>query len=253
LACGSNRITTKGFGTEKIEEELAIFFPSARIERMDLDSTRSRNSYERIISNFENGKVDILIGTQMVTKGLDFDRVSLVGILNADNMLNFPDFRAYERSYQLMAQVSGRAGRKHKQGHVLIQTSNPSHPVVLQVIENDFESLFKQQLVERKNYHYPPYYRLIRISVKHRDAKMLEVGTEQLSRNLRSTFKHRILGPEDPLINRIQNFYIKELLIKLERNADLGKAKSIIQGEIDRIKEYQPFRGLLVLPDVDPI
>lgn len=253
LACGSNKLSTKGFGTEKIEEELTIFFPNTSIERMDLDSTRSRNSYERIISDFENGKVDILIGTQMVTKGLDFDRVSLVGILNADNMLNFPDFRAYERSYQLMAQVSGRAGRKHKQGKVLIQTSHPTHPVIVQVIENDFESLFKQQLIERKNYQYPPYYRLIRISVKHRDEKVVEVAAEQLARNLRTIFKNRVLGPEDPMINRVQNFYIKDILLKFERNVDLKKAKDLLQVEIDRIKEYQPFRGIFILPDVDPM
>jgi primosomal protein N' (replication factor Y) len=253
LACGSSRLSTKGFGTEKIEEELAIFFPSASIERMDLDSTRSRNSYERIIGDFESGKVDILIGTQMVTKGLDFDRVSLVGILNADNMLNFPDFRAYERSYQLMAQVSGRAGRRHKQGQVIIQTANPTHPVIRQVIDNDFESLFKQQLVERNNYQYPPYYRLVKISMKHRDSKTLGVAAEQLARNLRAIFKNRVLGPEDPLINRIQNFYIKDILIKFERNIDLPKAKAILQAELDRIKEYQPFRGLFVLPDVDPM
>jgi primosomal protein N' (replication factor Y) len=220
---------------------------------MDLDSTRSRNSYERIIGDFENGQVDILIGTQMVTKGLDFDRVSLVGILNADNMLNFPDFRAYERSYQLMAQVSGRAGRRHKQGKVIIQTSNPTHPVITQVIENDFEGLFKQQLLERKNYQYPPYYRLIKVTLKHRNNKTLDVAAEQLSRNLKAIFKQRVLGPEDPLINRIQNFYIKDILLKLERNIDLHKAKTILQAEFDRIKEYQPFRGLFILPDVDPM
>ena len=253
LACGSNKLSTKGFGTEKIEEELAIFFPSATIERMDLDSTRSRNSYERIISDFENGKVNILIGTQMVTKGLDFDKVSLVGILNADNMLNFPDFRAYERSYQLMAQVSGRAGRKHKQGKVLIQTSHPTHPVIEQVIENDFESLFKQQLIERKNFQYPPYYRLVRLSVKHRDEKVLEVAAEQLARNLRTIFKNRVLGPEDPMINRVQNFYIKDILLKFERNVELKKAKDLLHVEIDRIKDYQPFRGIFILPDVDPM
>lgn len=253
LACGSNRLSTKGFGTEKVEEELAIFFPTASIERMDLDSTRSRNSYERIIGDFENGKVDILIGTQMVTKGLDFDRVSLVGILNADNMLNFPDFRAYERSYQLMAQVSGRAGRRHKQGKVIIQTSNPKHPVITQVMENDFEGLFKQQLLERKNYQYPPYYRLIKVTLKHRNHKTLDVAAEQLSRNLRAIFKQRVLGPEDPLINRIQNFYIKDILLKLERNIDLHKAKTILHTEFDRIKEYQAFRGLFILPDVDPM
>jgi primosomal protein N' (replication factor Y) len=253
MACGSPRVSTKGFGTEKVEDELSIFFPDAVVGRMDLDSTRSRNSYERIIADFEQGKVDILVGTQMITKGLDFDKVSLVGILNADNMLNFPDFRAYERSYQLMAQVSGRAGRKFKQGKVLIQTSNPEHPVIKHVVANNYEELFKQQLAERRDFHYPPYYRLIRISLKHRDNKVLGVGAEQLARNLRVLFKDRILGPEEPLISRVQNFYIKDILIKLERNIDLTKAKAAIQNEIDRIKEYKPFAGLFILPDVDPM
>jgi primosomal protein N' (replication factor Y) len=252
-ACGSAKLTTKGFGTEKVEDELSIFFPNATIERMDLDSTRTRNSYERIIADFESGRIDILIGTQMVTKGLDFDKVSLVGILNADNMLNFPDFRAHERSYQLMAQVSGRAGRRHKQGKVLIQTANPKHQVIIQVVNNDFESLFKQQLAERRDYHYPPYFKLIRISIKHRDLKVLDVAAEQLARNLRIRFKHRVLGPEEPIINRVQNYFIKDIVLKLERNIDLSKSKQILQEEIDRVKEYQPFRGLLILPDVDPM
>lgn len=253
MACGSTRLSTKGFGTEKVEDELSIFFPSSVVERLDLDSTRSRNSYERIISDFEAGKVDILVGTQMVTKGLDFDRVSLVGILNADNMLNFPDFRAHERSYQLMAQVSGRAGRKFKQGKVLVQTSNPQHPIINQVVNNNYEMLFKQQLVDRKTYHYPPYYRLIRISLKHRDLKVLEFAAEQLGSNLRARFKERVLGPEEPVINRIQNFFIRDLLIKLERKVDLGNAKLAIQREIDRILEYNPYRGIFILPDVDPM
>jgi primosomal protein N' (replication factor Y) (superfamily II helicase) len=253
MACGSTRLSTKGFGTEKVEDELSIFFPNAAVERLDLDSTRSRNSYERIISDFEIGKVDILVGTQMVTKGLDFDKVSLVGILNADNMLNFPDFRAYERSYQLMAQVSGRAGRKFKQGKVLIQTSNPQHPIINQVANNNYELLFKQQLTERKNYNYPPYYRLIKISLKHRDSKVLEFAAQQLGSNLRARFKDRVLGPEEPIISRIQNFYIRDLLIKLERKVDLGNAKIAIQREIDRILEYKPYRGIFILPDVDPM
>ncbi len=253
LACGSHRLSTKGFGTEKVEDELAIFFPHARIARMDMDTTRSRNSYERIIANFEQGEVDVLVGTQMITKGLDFDRVRLVGILNADNMLNFPDFRAFERSFQLMAQVSGRAGRKGEQGEVLIQTSNPEHPVVKQVVNNDFEGHFKSQLAERKEYHYPPFYRLIKLSLKHRDAKVLEIASEQLGRNLRSVFRNRVLGPEEPIVSRVQNFYIKDILIKLERNANLVKAKDLISDQIRLTMEYKPFRGLIVLPDVDPM
>ncbi|MFP4555310.1 MAG: primosomal protein N' [Bacteroidales bacterium] len=253
LACGSPRLSTKGFGTEKIEDELSIFFPEARISRMDLDTTRSRSSYERIIADFENGNIDILIGTQMISKGLDFDKVSLVGILNADNMLNYPDFRAYERSFQLMAQVSGRAGRKHKRGTVLIQTSNPDHQVIKQVVDNNYDELYQQQLVERKDFHYPPYYKIIRISVKHKDKKVLEVGAEQLSRNLRIKLKNRVLGPEEPIVNRIQNYYIMDILIKLERNINLPKAKQYIQQEINSLKEHKPFRGLLTLPDVDPV
>ncbi len=252
LACGSTRITTKGFGTEKVEDELAIFFPSAVIERMDLDTTRSRKSYERILADFESGKIDVLVGTQMVTKGLDFGRVSLVGILNADNLLNFPDFRAYERSYQLMSQVSGRAGRRDKQGKVVIQTAKPDHIVIQQVVQNDYETLFKEQLAERNQYHYPPYYRLIRISIKHRNSNTAEVAAKQLAENLRKFFKSRVLGPEPPQIFRVQNFFIEDILLKLERNLSLPKAKEIVQQEIHRVKEYKPFGALFVSIDVDP-
>ncbi|HDP54738.1 MAG TPA: primosomal protein N' [Bacteroidetes bacterium] len=253
LACGSHRLSTKGFGTEKVEDELAIFFPAARIARMDMDTTRSRNSYERIITSFEQGNVDILVGTQMVTKGLDFDRVKLVGILNADNMLNFPDFRAFERSFQLMAQVSGRAGRKGEPGEVIIQTANPNHPVIKQVVSNDFDGHFKSQLAERKQYNYPPYYRLIKLSLKHRNASVLDVASVQLGRNLRAVFKSRVLGPEEPIVSRVQNYYIKDILIKLERNVNLPKAKEIIADQVRVLMEYSPYRGLMVLPDVDPM
>lgn len=252
LACGSTRLTTKGFGTEKVEDELAIFFPNATIERMDLDTTRSRKSYERIITDFESGKVDILIGTQIITKGLDFDKVSLVGILNADNMLNFPDFRAYERSFQLMSQVSGRAGRKFKQGRVIIQTAKPEHPIVQQVVENDFASLFKAQLAERQEFRYPPYYRLIRVSLKHRDRNTLNVAAKQLAENLRTKLGDRILGPEPPMIFKVQNLFIEDILIKLERKIDLARAKHFINNEINRVKEYKPFGSLFISVDVDP-
>ena len=189
----------------------------------------------------------------MVTKGLDFDRVKLVGILNADNMLNFPDFRAFERSFQLMAQVSGRAGRKGEPGKVIIQTANPDHPVVKQVVNNDFDGHFKSQLAERKQYNYPPYYRLIKLSLKHRNASVLDVASVQLGRNLRAVFKSRVLGPEEPIISRVQNYYIKDILIKLERNANLTKVKEIIADQVRVLMEYNPFRGLIVLPDVDPM
>lgn len=246
-------MTVRGFGTERVEDELALFFPSARIGRMDLDTTRSRNAYERIISDFEHGRIDILVGTQMVTKGLDFDRVSLVGILNADNLLNFPDFRAHERSFQLMSQVAGRAGRKHKRGKVIIQTTKPEHQVIKQVVANNFEQLFKSQLIQRKTFHYPPYSRLLRITLKHRNSRTLAVAARQLADNLRKRIGDMVLGPEAPLINRIQNYYIEEILLKLDRGVALPKAKVVIRQEMDRLLEYKPYGGLVISPDVDPM
>lgn len=253
MACGSHRLSAKGFGTEKVEDELAIFFPHATIARLDTDSARSRKSYETIIARFEQREIDILVGTQMVAKGLDFDGVRLVGILNADNMLNFPDFRAHERSFQLLTQVSGRAGRKEEQGWVLIQTANPDHDVIGRVLQNDVNGLLKSQLRERKEYHYPPYFRLVRLSLKHRDAEVLGVAAEQLARNLRVIFKKRVLGPEEPMIGRVQGYYLKDLLLKFERNTNLPKAKELIDAQIALLMEYKPYRGLVVQPDVDPM
>ena len=253
LACGSPALETKGFGTEKVEEELAIFFPEARIERMDLDSTRSKFSYERIISEFENGQIDILIGTQMVTKGLDFDRVSLVGILNADNMLNFPDFRAYERSYQLMSQVSGRAGRKNHQGLVLIQTAQPNHPIIDMVVNNDFMGLYATQLNERKAFKYPPFYRLINITLKHKDQLTLKKAAELLASGLKEKLGNNVLGPESPPINRIQGMYIMNVLVKTEREVSVARIKGMINYFIDHLKQKQEYRALVIAPDVDPM
>ncbi len=253
LACGSPALQTKGFGTEKVEEELAIFFPQAKIERMDLDSTRSKFSYDRIISEFESGKIDILIGTQMVTKGLDFDKVSLVGILNADNMLNFPDFRAYERSYQLMSQVSGRAGRKNRQGLVLIQTAQPKHPIIEMVVNNDYMGLYATQLNERKAFKYPPIYRLISISLKHKDQASLKKAAEQLASGLKEKLGNNVLGPESPPINRIQGMYIMNILIKVEREVSVSRIKGMLNYFINYLKQKQEFRALVVSPDVDPM
>lgn len=252
LACGSHKITAKGFGTEKVEDELAIFFPHAKIARLDTDTARSRKSYESIIARFEQGQIDILVGTQMVAKGLDFDNVRLVGVLNADNMLNFPDFRAHERSFQLLVQVSGRAGRKDEQGLVIVQTANPEHEVIRMMINNDVEGYIRTQLQERDQYFYPPYYRLIRLTLKHRSVEVLEVAAQQLARNLRVLFKNRVLGPEEPMIGRVQGLYIQDILLKFERNANLPRAKELIQSQIALMMEYKPFRGLVVLPDVDP-
>jgi primosomal protein N' (replication factor Y) (superfamily II helicase) len=253
LACGSPALETKGFGTEKVEEELSLFFPNARIERMDLDSTRSKFSYDRIISEFESGKIDILIGTQMVTKGLDFDKVSLVGILNADNMLNFPDFRAYERSYQLMSQVSGRAGRKNRQGIVMIQTAQPNHPIIEMVVNTDYTGLYSTQLNERKAFKYPPFYRLINISLKHKDQTILKRASEQLAAGLKEKLGENILGPESPPINRIQGMFIMNILVKINRDTSLSRVKRMLNYFIDHLRQMKDYRALIIAPDVDPM
>ena len=253
-ACGTpGSLDTKGFGTEKIEDEIKLIFPEARISRMDLDTTRSKKSYEKIITDFEQGKVDILIGTQMVTKGLDFERVSLVGILNADNMLNFPDFRAHERAYQLMAQVSGRAGRKNKQGTVILQTTLPEHPIIGQVIRNDYKAMFNTQCTERKMFNYPPYYRMIQIVLKHRDAKVLTQATNLMAGNLRSVFGNRVLGPNTPSVSRVQNLYIKHILLKFETEASPEKAKDLLRQITNDVIAMPPFKSLWVNLDVDPM
>ena len=246
-------LVTKGFGTEKIEDEIKIIFPAARVSRMDLDTTRSKKSYEKILTDFEQHKVDILIGTQMVSKGLDFERVSLVGILNADNMLNFPDFRAHERAFQLMAQVSGRAGRKNKRGTVILQTSVTKHPVISQVIQNDFKSMFQMQTEERKLFKYPPYYRLIQIVLRHKNPNTLNLAAAKMAVDLRSVFVSRVLGPNIPAVSRIQNMYIKTILLKIEAEASAEKAKEILRQVADQVLADSRFKSLWVNLDVDPM
>lgn len=252
-SCGGTHLKMKGFGTEKLEDELAILYPDARIKRMDLDTTRSKFAYQNIITDFENGRVDILVGTQMVTKGLDFDNVSIVGIMNADNMISFPDFRAYERSFQLMAQVSGRAGRKNKRGKVIIQTFNPYHSVIQDVINNDYTGMYKSQILERRTFKYPPFYRLIHLTLKHKDARVLNEGAQELALLLRDELQSRVLGPEYPLVSKIKNLYIKRILIKLERNENLISNKILIQKILDTFNQSSVHRGIRVLVDVDPV
>lgn len=251
--CQGTRLLMKGFGTEKVEEELAVFFPKARIVRMDLDTTRTRHAHQRIIQDFEEQKIDILVGTQMVTKGLDFDHVSLVSILNADNMINFPDFRSHERSYHLMSQVSGRAGRKGKQGLVIIQSYNPSHPVIQKVIGNDYQGMFQEALIERQRYHYPPYYRLVILRLRHRDFKFLNEAARDLAVELRASFQGEILGPEYPVVSRIKNKYIKQIMIKLDRRASPSSDKKIIQNILQKFLSRQAFKQLDIVIDVDPL
>ncbi|MDD5183844.1 MAG: primosomal protein N' [Paludibacter sp.] len=253
-ACGTaGSLITKGFGTEKIEDEIKLIFPEARVSRMDLDTTRSKKSYEKIISDFEQQKVDILIGTQMVSKGLDFERVSLVGILNADNMLNFPDFRAHERAYQLMAQVSGRAGRKNKRGTVILQTSSPEHPVIGQVIRNDYKAMYDTQCDERKLFKYPPYFRMIQIVLRHRDPKVLNLAANRMASDLRAVFAARVLGPNVPAVSRIQNLYIKHILLKFEVEASPERAKEILRQITNQLIAEPQFKSLWVNLDVDPM
>ena len=251
-ACGSASLEMKGFGTEKIESDISILFPDAKIARMDLDSTRKKHSYDTIISNFENRKIDILIGTQMVTKGLDFDNVSLVGILNADTMLNFPDFRAFERSYQLMAQVSGRAGRKIKQGKVIIQTSNYNHPIIQFVKANNYQKLFESQLVERKKFNYPPFYRLITITVKHKKKEVLDHALKMMTNQLNKQFGNDILGPQAPLVSRIQNWYLKNYILKINRSKSRLQTKNYLLELAGFIKSQPNYSNLQVIIDVDP-
>lgn len=251
--CGDTALVMIGFGTEKIEEELALLYPDLRIERLDLDSARSKHSYDRIIGGFEEGSVDVLTGTQMVTKGFNFENVSLVGILNADNMIHFPDFRAFERSFQLMAQVSGRAGRKHRQGKVILQTRNPEHKVIQWVINTDYYAMYNSQLKERFQFGYPPFTRLVRISLQHKEPQLLDTAAAAFARELRKQIPGNILGPEYPLISRIKNLYIKDILIKLPRTAELTVAKSKIRGLLDDFVTKPVSNRVRIAVDVDPV
>lgn len=252
-ACGSASVQYKGFGTEKIEDELSIFMPEIKIERMDLDSTRSRFSYQRIIQNFEEGQTDVLVGTQMITKGLDFDNVSLVVILNADSMLNFPDFRAFERAYQLMEQVSGRAGRKNKRGTVIIQTRKPEHFVIEQLLTHNYQALFNVQMNEREKYHYPPFYNLIKLTLKHKDIDVLNYCANMFVNQLKVELGQRVLGPEFPGVSKVRNYYLKEVLIKLEKDISQSKVKQFIRQQIDNLYQLNEFKSLIIQPDVDPV
>lgn len=250
--CKTPGLQTRGFGTEKIEEEIKKIFPDARVQRMDFDTTRSKKAYEQIIAAVENHKIDILIGTQMVTKGLDFQKVSLVGILNADNLLNFPDFRAHERAFQLMAQVSGRAGRKYKRGLVIIQTSTPQHPVITQVLHHDYQTMYELQSTERQQFKYPPYYRMIQITLKHRDAAVVNRVAKEMAAEMKAVFGNRVLGPVIPAISRIQNLFIRQILFKIETEASLQTAKNYLQDIMQRMLSKQAFKSVRISFDVDP-
>lgn len=250
--CGSPEIRTRGFGTEKIEDEMKSLFPDAKIDRMDLDTTRNRNAFDRIIHNLENRKTDILIGTQMVTKGLDFEHVSVAGILNADNLINFPDFRAHERAFQLISQVSGRAGRKHNRGKVVIQTTQPGHPLLKMICDQDYVQVFLSQMEERQLFKYPPFTRLIRIIIKHKNMDTVDRVSAQLAGMLRKSRTLNVLGPEFPLVSRIQLMYQKEIWLKTDKKEYPVPVRDFVLDCINRVKHLPSNSSCLIYIDVDP-
>ncbi|OIV41788.1 replication restart helicase PriA [Flavobacterium johnsoniae] len=250
-SCSSIDLTTKGFGTEQIEQELLSLFPKAKTARMDQDTTRGKFGFEKIIDTFKNREIDILVGTQMLAKGLDFDNVSLVGIMNADNMLHHPDFRAFERSFQMMTQVAGRAGRSEKQGKVVIQTYNPNHNTIQQVTNHNYIGMYKEQLYDRQIYKYPPYFRIIKLTIKHREFDKLKEGSMWLYQVLSQNLNMPVLGPEEPAISRIRNEYIRTILIKIPQNLHLGNTKKTIQKMLNSFEAVAQYRAIKVVVNVD--
>jgi len=251
MACGSVHLDTKGLGTEQIETELKSLFPSKKTARMDQDTTKGKHAYEKLIDGLEQGEIDIMVGTQMLAKGLDFRNVSLVGVMNADNLLNFPDFRALERSFQLLLQVSGRAGRTKKQGRVIIQTFNPKHPILQQVEQHDYLGMFDLQIKERFDFKYPPFYRLIKITVKDKKFVKMQSAANWLSQSLRNVFEENILGPEQPPVGRVRNEYITNILIKIPKKQSLKKTKEIIRKIERSFLSVKEFRSVKLVIDVD--
>lgn len=252
-ACGGKELQTRGYGTEKIEDQVHDIFPEARIARMDLDTTRTRQAYERIISDFSAGRTNILIGTQMISKGLDFDKVSVVGILNADTMLNYPDFRAYEHAYMMMSQVSGRAGRKGKRGLVILQTKSPANPLVQQVVNNDFGTFYRSQITERQHFHYPPYYRLVYVYLKHRSDSLVEAAGMEMASRLRQLFGARVLGPDKPSIAKVKSLSIRKLVLKFELGMNMPEVRKYLALAQQQLLQDKRYSALQVYYDVDPL
>jgi len=251
-ACGSVHIEQKGFGTERIEEELSLLFPEVKIARLDMDSARTRNAMHQIIDAFQAKRTQILIGTQMIAKGLDFDHVSLIGVINADTLLNYPDFRAFERSYQLLAQVAGRAGRRDKQGMAIIQAYSEQHRILNHVLANDYEAMYQDELGEREKFHYPPFTRLIHLNIKHKDQPVLHAAASRLADQLKAQLGHRVLGPEQPLVAKIRNYHLAQIGIKIEKTLAVQKVKQFIKECISDLNTQKAFRSVLVQVDVDP-
>ena len=252
-ACGSRELQTRGYGTEKIEDEVRAIFPEARIARMDLDTTRTRQAYERIINDFSAGRTNILIGTQMISKGLDFDRVSVVGILNADTMLNYPDFRAYEHAFMMMSQVSGRAGRRGRRGLVILQTKSPDIPVIHQVVDNDYAAFFRSLLAERREYHYPPFTRLVYVYLKHRSDRLVDTASHEMGSRLRQWFGARVLGPDRPAVAKVKSLAIRKLLLKIEPGLDLPTVRKYLALAQQQMLQDKRYASLQIYFDVDPL
>ena len=252
-SCEGTDLRGRGYGTEKIEDQLRDLFPEARIARMDLDTTRSRNAYERLIGDFASGRTNVLIGTQMISKGLDFDRVSVVGILDADTMLNYPDFRAYEHAFMMMAQVSGRAGRKGKRGHVLLQTKNKDLPVIMQVVNNDFATFYNDLLEERRQFRYPPFYHLVYIYLRHKTESTVESASIYMGSLLRQWFGERVLGPDKPGVSKVKTLHIRKIVLKLENGIDLQLVREYLQRTQKQILQDKQYAALQVFFDVDPL
>ncbi len=252
-ACGCHELRTKGYGTEKIEAEVQDIFPEARIARMDLDTTRSRSAYERIISDFASGRTNLLIGTQMISKGLDFDKVSVVGILNADSMLNYPDFRAYEHAFMMMAQVSGRAGRKGKRGLVVLQTKSPGLPIIQQVVRNDYAAHYQSLIAERQQFHYPPYYRLVYVYLKHKQDWVVDTAAAEMASRLRQWFGARLLGPDKPAVAKVKSLSIRKLVLKLELGINMGDVRKYLALAQQQMLQDKRYVSLQIYYDVDPL
>ncbi len=253
MACSGKHIQAKGFGTEKIEDELKIYFPKARIARLDLETTRRKNASLELLHQFENQEIDILVGTQMITKGLHFSNVKLSVVLNADNLLNFPDFRAEERCFQIIQQVAGRAGRSEEQGRALVQTMQINHPIIKDIQQHDYQAMFTRQIIERQSFYYPPFVRLIEITLKHKDADTVFQAADLLANEIKSYLKETpVLGPQAPIINRIQNQFLQNIIIKLTKDKSLQAKKDLIANRIDALKSISKFRSVIVINNIDP-
>lgn len=251
-ACGSVHVEQKGFGTERIEEELKLLYPDVNIARLDMDSTRTKNGLQQILNDFQDKKTDILIGTQMVAKGLDFDNLNLIGVINADTLLGYPDFRAYERSFQLLAQVAGRAGRRADQGNVCIQTYDADNRIIKQVVDNDYVGMYNDEIAERERFSYPPFSRMIFLYIKHKDSHVLDHAALTLANILKAKFGKRVLGPEQPLVSRVRNLYIKQIIIKADKHTAIQKVKDALRETLTEFNATKEFKGIFTQIDVDP-